>query len=510
VQENLEAQAVVKAFDLAQFFRLVFLDRVYTLRERMFHVGRFSGLMERSAYAGIVLLQVSILATGAYMVSRGLLTVGALAAFQAIFLSSSYSLATLTQYLPTLVEALGGLRRIEDLFQLETHVQDSGAAWICEGLPEIRFENVSFGYSPDRPSLRDVNLSIHQTGIVAIVGSSGSGKSTILNLLMRLYDPDRGKITIGGADLRDIAVRDLRSRIGYVPQESFLFDLSVRDNIRLGRRSASNADVEEAAKAAEIHDFICRLPYDYDTEVGQRGGRLSGGQRQRIALARAILRDPSLLILDESTSALDAAAEAGILKTLDRLRAGRTILFVTHRLSSVVRADRILVLDHGRLAGDGTHAELVHQIGPYQRLWEKQHGFIADEARHRFEISVERLRQVPVFYGMTDEVLESATQLFRGEEHPQGRVIIREGELGAYLYILVRGRVELLRDGPDGKQERPAILEEGDCFGESALLEGVPEGETVRTLEPCVLLTLNRANFLSLTERIPHFENAHG
>ncbi|MBV8842705.1 MAG: ATP-binding cassette domain-containing protein [Bryobacterales bacterium] len=507
VKENLEAQVLIKAFDLTNFFRTAFLERAGALRERMFGVGRYSGMLERSAYTGIVLLQVSILAAGAYMVSRGLLTVGALAAFQAIFLTSSYSLATLTQYVPTLVEAQGGMRRIGDLLEVETAMSDSGTAQLPKTLPEIRFEDVAFSYSADQAGLCDLNFSIHETGMVAIVGSSGSGKSTVLSLLMRLYDPDRGRITVNGADLKSVAIRELRSRIGYVPQESFLLDLSVRDNIRLGCPSATDAEVEEAAKAAEIHDFIARLPYGYDTEVGERGGRLSGGQRQRIALARAIVRDPSLLILDESTSALDAAAESAILKTLDRLRKGRTVILVTHRLSSVVRADRILVMDRGRLAGDGTHAELVRRPGPYQRLWQKQHGFVMDEARHRFEVSVERLRQVPVFYGLADDVIESAVHLFRGEEHPQGRVIVREGEFGAYLYIIVRGRVELLRDIESGKQQRSGVLEEGDCFGESALLEEVPEGETVRTIEPCVLLTLNRANFRQLTERRPAYAN---
>jgi ATP-binding cassette subfamily B protein len=187
------------------------------------------------------------------------MSVGALAAFQAIFLSSSYSLATLTQYFPTLVEAAGGMKRVEDLLARESRVADSGTAHLRDGVPEIRFDNVTFGYAQDEPSLRDLNLSIHQTGMVAIVGSSGSGKSTILNLLMRLYDPDGGSITVNGADLADVPLRDLRSRIGFVPQDSFLFDLSVRDNIRLGRPSATDAEVEEAAKGRRnprLHPWV--------------------------------------------------------------------------------------------------------------------------------------------------------------------------------------------------------------------------------------------------------------
>ena len=165
-------------------------------------------------------------------------------------------------------------------------------------------------------------------------------------------------------------------------------------------------------------------------------------------------------------------------------------------------------MEHGQLCDDGTHDELICSTGPYPRLWEKQHGFVMDEVRHRAEISVERLRQVPVFYGMPDSVLSRAVSIFRSEEHVQGRIVVRQDELGAYLYIIVRGRVELFRSGPDGTEQRSAILEEGDCFGESALLENVPEGESVRTIEPCVFLTLNRANFLYLTERAGKSESA--
>ena len=286
-----------------------------------------------------------------------------------------------------------------------------------------------------------------------------------------------------------------------MPQESFLFDLSIRENIRLGNPGATDADVEAAARSAEVHDAILALPDGYDTNVGERGGRLSGGQRQRIALARAIVRNPAVLILDEATSALDPVTEAAIQATFERLRAGRTILSVTHRLTGVVTADRILVLQQGRLRQQGTHAELVARAGPYQDLWQKQAGFVLDGRRHRAEISIERLRLVPVFYGMSDQLLAEATHLFHTEEFPEGRLVFREGDLGACLYIIVRGSVELIHADAAGAAVRTAVLEDGDCFGERALLDAAPEHESARTLSPCVFLTLNRAAYQDMHER---------
>jgi ATP-binding cassette subfamily B protein len=498
LQEYLNAQVIVKAFGLEGFWREEFLERLQALRMRMIRVTLFSGLVERSAYVGIMFVQVSVLALGAYLVTRGALTVGELAAFQAIFLTTSYALATVSQFVPTAVEAFGGLRRIEDIFECRPRVADEGTEHLPESWCEIRFNNVSFGYSGGRTSLQQLDLTIPQGQSVAIIGSSGSGKSTFLNLLMRFYDPDAGAVTIGRTDLRCISAAGLRSRIGYVPQDSLLFNLSVRENIRLGKPGATDGEVEAAARAAEVHEAIMRLANGYETPVGERGGRLSGGQRQRVALARAIIRNPDILILDEATSALDPATEAAILTTIERMRQTRTVVCVTHRLSSVTRADRLFVLERGRLCEEGTHEELISRPGPYRSLWDKQHGFTTDERRHVVEISMDRLRLVPVFYGMPDDLLSEAVHLFRGEEYPEDRVIVQEGEISACLYIIVRGTVQL----SSSRLEAGALmLEEGDCFGESALLEGTPEDATVRTLVPCVLLTLNRGSYLYLRAR---------
>jgi ATP-binding cassette subfamily B protein len=502
LQENLSAQIVVKTFGLADYSRRNFLGHVHGLRERMVRVGIFSALVERSAYVGIMLLQVGILATGAYMVSAGELTVGALASFQALFLSLSYSMATLTQYVPTLVEAFGGVRRVEELLRRQPRVRDTGAKPVPRFSREIRFEHVGFGYAPERQNLQSVNVAIPQGEYVAVVGASGSGKSTILNLLMRLYDPDEGAITIDSVDLRQVPLIGLRRQFGYVPQESFLFDVSIRENIRLGDPSASQEQVEAAARAAEVHDFILELPQGYDTPAGERGNRLSGGQKQRIALARAIVRNPAILILDEATSALDAGTEAAILDTLERLRAGRTILSVTHRLHSVITADRILVLEQGTLREQGTHLDLVAGNGPYRRMWERQHGFKLDQKHHHAEISLARLRLVPVFYGMSDELLAEAVKLFRTEEYPAGRVVYRRGDYGEALYVIVRGSVELRTETGLGELQRGIVLQEGDCFGEAALFESEPQGENVETLVPCVFLSINRGNYLDLRERM--------
>ena len=503
LQENLSAQILVKTFGLADYSRLGFLHRLDGLRERMVRVGMFSGLVERSSYVGIMLLQVSILAAGAYMVSAGQLSVGALASFQAIFLSLSYSLANVMQYVPVLVEASGGMRRVDELLQSEPLVPDAGSTPLGRFAREIRFADVGFGYADGQRNLHALSVSIPFGEYVAVVGSSGSGKSTILSLLMRLYDPCEGRITIDGVDLKDASLTALRAQIGYVPQESFLFNISIRENIRLGNLKATQEQIEDATRAAEVHDFIAQLPEGYDTLAGERGGRLSGGQRQRVALARALLRNPSILILDEATSALDPHTEGAILNTLERLRAHRTILSVTHRLNSVTSADRILVMDHGSLAQQGNPTQLLAEDGAYSRMWEKQAGFTLDQSRRQAEISLERLRLVGAFYGMSDEVLAEARTLLRTEEYPAGHVVNRQGDYGVSLYIIVRGSVELLMEKSPADIRRVAVLQQGDAFGESSLLESEPEPETVRTIEPCVFLTLNRAKFLYLRQRVP-------
>jgi ATP-binding cassette subfamily B protein len=236
----------------------------------------------------------------------------------------------------------------------------------------IRFESLAFGYHAHHRNLHDLSFQIDAGSSVAFVGPSGCGKSTILNLLMRFYDPTSGHVTYDGHDISLVTQASLRSDIGVVFQDTILFNTTIRENIRMGKLDASDAKVEAAARQAEMHEFITKLPQGYATLVGERGGRLSGGQRQRIAIARAILRDPRILVLDEPTSALDSETEAAINRTLERLGKGRTVVSVSHRLSAVANCDRIFVLDGGSLVESGSHSELVARNGLYARLWANQ------------------------------------------------------------------------------------------------------------------------------------------
>ena len=239
---------------------------------------------------------------------------------------------------------------------------------------EIAFSNISFDFHKENYVLKDFNLSIKGGERVALVGPSGAGKSTVTKLLLRLYDLSTGSITIDGQDIAAVGQESLRNAISFVPQEPILFHRSLMENIRYGRRDASDAEVVEAAKKANCHDFIDALPEKYDTFVGERGIRLSGGERQRVAIARAILKNSPILVLDEATSSLDSESEALIQDALATLMQGKTVIVIAHRLSTIMKMDRIVVIEDGGIVAEGSHKELLKQGGLYKKLWSIQAG----------------------------------------------------------------------------------------------------------------------------------------
>jgi ATP-binding cassette subfamily B protein len=273
----------------------------------------------------------------------------------------------------TIRQGLIDMEAMFDLVDTPAEVLDApGAPDLSVAAGEVRFENVSFAYDPERQILHDVSFTIAPGSTLAVVGPSGAGKSTLSRLLFRFYDVTGGRITIDGQDIRDVTQASLRRAIGIVPQDTVLFNDTIGYNIGYGREGASQAEVEDAARGAAIHGFIAGLPDGYEAMVGERGLKLSGGEKQRVAIARTLLKDPPILILDEATSALDSRTEAAIQETLQKVERGRTSIVIAHRLSTVVDADQILVLDGGRVAERGTHAQLLRRGGLYAEMWTRQ------------------------------------------------------------------------------------------------------------------------------------------
>jgi len=313
-----------------------------------------------------------VLWAGAHDVLDGTLQAGVLSQFVLYALFSAGSLMSLSEVWGDVLRAAGATERISELFAEEPQIvaREPAIALPKPTRAALRFEHVEFHYPsrPDAPALHDFTLDVRPGETVALVGPSGAGKSTVLALLLRFYDPQSGRISFDGIDLKALALPELRGAIALVPQETVIFSGTAADNIRFGRQDASDLEVREAATSAEAHDFISALSGGYASELGERGVRLSGGQRQRIAIARAILRDAPLLLLDEATSALDAQSEAAIQKALERLERGRTTLVIAHRLATVKRADRIVVMDAGRIVAQGTHESLLAEDGLYAEL----------------------------------------------------------------------------------------------------------------------------------------------
>jgi ATP-binding cassette subfamily B protein len=324
--------------------------------------------------AGIIAIGVTmIMILAARGVVAGTLTIGDLVLINAFLLQLFIPLNFLGIVYSQLKHAIADMRAMFDVMELQPEIQNRDDAIALDvGKGEVRFDRVSFAYDPERPILHDVSFSIPAGHKIAVVGPSGAGKSTLARLLFRFYDVDAGRILVNGQDVRAVTQESLRAAIGIVPQDTVLFNDSLRYNIAYARHGASQADIEAAARAANIHTFITRLPAGYDTVVGERGLKLSGGEKQRVAIARAILKNPRILVFDEATSSLDSHSEQAILESLSSAARDHTTLVIAHRLSTVVDADTILVMEHGRLIEQGNHQQLLAQEGLYSQLWELQ------------------------------------------------------------------------------------------------------------------------------------------
>ena len=335
--------------------------------------GLFFGVLTFTTFGGIVF----VLWQGGLLVLDGKLTPGALVSFLLYTVFIAAAIGALASFFSSYQEAVGAAERVFELLETASPVADPP---VPRPLPRpvrgaVAFERVSFRYHADPAlpwTLREIELTVAPGEVVALVGPSGAGKTTLVSLLPRFWDVAEGRILLDGIDVRDLRLADLRGAIGLVPQEPALFSGTVRENIAYARPGASGEEVEAAARAAHAHEFVERLPQKYDTLVGERGVKLSGGQRQRIAIARAILKNPAVLVLDEATSSLDTESERLIEDAMERLLVGRTTLIIAHRLSTVRRADRLIVLDHGRVVEQGNHTALVARGGLYARLYQHQ------------------------------------------------------------------------------------------------------------------------------------------
>jgi ATP-binding cassette subfamily B protein len=371
LQENLSGVRVVKAFAAQQLEITKFTDKNAHYRDRVMDILRLmAGFWSSSDFLCMLQFAVVILA-GAWGALNGYITIGTLIAFSSYAGMLIWPVRGLGQMMGFMGQAFVALGRIKEIFDYPIENANDGINELTiKG--EIIFENVSFGYEADNPVIDNISLTIPAGKTTAVLGATGSGKSTLVHLLLRLYDYQSGSIKLDGVDLKNISRRLLRQRIGLVLQEPYLFSRDLADNIRLGRAGAADTEVMEAARMASVHESIRRFERGYQTIVGERGVTLSGGQRQRIAIARTLLRKPSILIFDDSLSAVDSSTDAAIRLALKKCRGNITTLLISHRITTLAEADQILVMDQGRIVQSGRHEELIKEDGIYQKIWRIQ------------------------------------------------------------------------------------------------------------------------------------------
>ena len=373
LQENLVGIHVVKAFASEDFERRKYDRKARELRQEYYQSERLQGTNSAWMTLYFTFALGLIVWYGGWEIIRGDLTAGDLAKFVLYLNQLTFPIRSAAQIINSFSRAISSGRRIFDVLDSRSPVEEKpGAPVMGRAVGQVQFENASFAYDARSPALKGVNITAAPGQITAILGAPGSGKSTIVNLLPRFYDVTGGRVAIDGADIRDFTLESLRRNVGIVQQDIFLFDATIRDNIAYGVSNATEADIINAAKIAQLHDQIMTLPAGYDTWVGERGSTLSGGQRQRLSIARTVLVNPPILILDDSTSSVDVETERQIHQAMVNVMQGRTTFVIAHRLSTVREADQILVLKNGEIAERGNHNELIAQRGIYRDIYELQ------------------------------------------------------------------------------------------------------------------------------------------
>lgn len=558
VTENVKAQKLIKSFNLQQLMLQRFELRLKQLFASSYRLNLVTAALGRVPLISLLFVNLSIMIYGSYLAMIDKISLGQLIAFYTMYMSMGNSVFNLTFIIPSITNAKVSIERLAQAmnerdeqaentgksensaqnkeeqrgrkpinknlvsdngksylrkaeFSSDSSLSAAGAQLDFSKPLSIDLRGVNFSYEAGRRVLHNIDLHIPFGAYVAFVGSSGSGKSSMVQLLLGLYEPDEGEIAINGVSLLPSRLAAYRQQLAVVFQDNFMFTGTIKENIALSKPDATDQEIVQAAKQAEIHDYIMSLPDGYNTTVLDEGSNFSGGQRQRLAIARALVREPQLLILDEATSALDPATEAAINETIYKLAQQRTVISVTHRLSTVTEADLICVFDHGVLIERGSHKQLLAGQQQYYYLWEKQTGFTLSDEGDDVQIDAPRLSQLTFFKQVEHEVLEDIAMLFNTERFERGATIIHEGDRGEKFYIMIRGRVEVLKavDNEQGEREqiRVAVLEDGDHFGEIALLQNVPRTATIKALTPCVVITLQRKLLQHLLAKHPEINS---
>lgn len=505
VSVNVRAQRIIRAYAIGDRSRERFARRIAALREASERAESRIALEMVIAEYAVEFTKLAIIAAGAVLAFSGDLDPGSFAAFSAILIEFAYQASVLgMDVLPSIKQSEAGIRRIDSLLAVEPPPERPGSAPAPSMCSEILLRDIEFRYHHDQaPQLAGVTMAIPPRSYVAIVGPNGSGKSSLLNVLLGLYDYESGSVTIDGVDLRTIDLDDLRRRTGVAFQDTFLFDGTLRENIALGGDGHRDEDLHRAVRDSGLFHVTDRLADGVDAHIGSAGLALSTGESQRVGVARALLRDPELLLLDEVASGLDPTSEAELMDVIEQLRGGRTIVAITHRLESVKTADRIIVVDGGAVVETGDFETLIAAGGPFQAMWTKQHGFDVSANGLSARVHAERLRAIPLFGELTDEVLRDLAAVFESQYVDDGEIVFREGARGDAFYVIARGVIEVVRNHGTEGERIVAYLEDGDFFGEMALLSSERRNATMRARGATTLLRLDHRAFSQLMATVP-------